>query len=182
MRFNEAIQIISGEDPFDPMEVKEEPPYTALYLEDARKKGPISRYMVDVVLSRQDFFAALQGKLVLRNDKFNLGPKDSRQGIHIDNPLGDVGKWQPCGVQGLMVFGKGTGKTDVLRRFEVPHRDRVRGFAEFMEIASIVEQQRRYYRVDSHPTGTLIMGNEPIFHGRGETLPGPRAAMDFGLC
>lgn len=181
MRFNEDIQIIPGGDPFDPMEVEEEPAYTALYLEDARRKGPISRYMVDVVLAGQPFFEALQGQLVLRNDKFKLGPKDSRQGIHIDTPLGDVRKWQPCGVQGVMVFGKGTGKTDVLRGFRVPYKDRARGFAEFAEVASIVEQQRAYYPVESHTTGTLIISNKPIFHGRGETFPGYRTAIDFGV-
>ena len=181
MRFNDGIEVFPGEDPFTPEEVKAEPTYAALRLEEARRKGPISRYVVDVVLPRQKFFADLQGQLVLRNDKFPLEPGSRRQALHFDKPLGDAKKWSPHGVQGLIAFGKGTGVTDVLRPFRQVYRPEVSTFLEHDELASIMEANREFHPVDSYPTGTLLVSRRAFLHGRGETFPGYRMAIDFGV-
>lgn len=179
MDFNENISFLDIGDPFSQEEVAEELSYTPLYLEDARKKGPISQFVVDSVLPKLPDWDSVQGKLGLRNDHFSFGGRPT-QPLHFDPPISSRGFSR--GPQGLIAFGKGTGKTAVLRAFRTRLLSGLpANMFEAGELTGLINEDVERYPFDVFETGTLVVSHAPFVHGRVETNPGFRIALDFGI-
>lgn len=173
--FNHKLTITLGEDPFPPEVIRAEPGFRPLPLDEARRVGrEVTRHVINTVLPPD--LLKLGDRLGLRMDRFPLGPDTRPQSWHFDPSMSTL--WSNHCITGVIVFGSGTGETDVADPFEVNNEPQ-----NEWEAHALADQFNDGRRVSfqSYPTGTLIVSKGPFLHRRGRSFPGLRLALDFGI-